>query len=66
VIKTNDKEYIFFNNKIISPAYDQILTYGCCTNPHYLEVFKNGKLDFMAVKGEKDYLVEIDLNSYLE
>ena len=65
VIKINDKEYIFFNNKIVSPAYDKILTYGCCTNPHYLEVFKNGKLDFMAVKEEKDYLVEIDLNPYL-
>lgn len=66
VIKQNNKEHVFFNNKIISPPYDQVVTYGCCMNIHHFVVFQNGKLHFIAVKDEKDYLVEIDLNEYLK
>jgi hypothetical protein len=61
----DNKEYIYFNNKRISPAFDTINNHACCAMPAYFKLYQNGALQFLAQKEKENYIVEIDLNKYL-
>jgi len=57
--------HIFFNGQRLPYSFDLISDYACCAAPYYFEVYENGALVFLAKKQEQNYIVEIDLNTYL-
>jgi len=62
----NDKTYIHFNGALISHTYDRIRTTSCCAVSAYpFSLFEEGILLFVAKRGEKFYLVRVDLNKYV-
>jgi hypothetical protein len=61
----NKKEYIYFNNKRISLAFDAINNHACCAMPAYFKLYQNGALQFLAQKEKENYIIEIDLNNHL-
>lgn len=64
-IKDN-KKHIFFNRYKVSGDFDEIRTYSCCAiMPYPLKIYDNGILFFMGKRGEKYFLVEVNLNKYL-
>jgi len=63
----NKKKFFFFNGRKISQEFDEIRTHGCCSIfPYPVEADENGILFFMAKRGEKYFLVEVNLNEYLK
>lgn len=61
------KKFFFFNGQKISQDFDAITTHACCAIfPYPIEIDENGILFFMAKRGEKYFLVEANLNEYLD
>lgn len=64
VTRLNGKEYLFYDGKIASEAYDEIITSMCCdTIRPIFKVYDNGILLFRALRGEKYLMAEVDLNA---
>ncbi|MEI8230175.1 MAG: hypothetical protein WCG83_03475 [Candidatus Peregrinibacteria bacterium] len=56
------KEFIYFDGKPVSPAFDAIRTESCCSMPStQLRVFDNGALVFVGERDGYGILTEIDL-----
>lgn len=65
--KQEGKEYVFFNGKPVTPAFDAIRTFSCCTVPHTdLRVYGDGMLYFSGERGEHVYRGEVDLDAFLD
>lgn len=63
---TDGKERIFFNGMSISSTYDSIITSSCCdTIRPIFKVYDNGALLFRALKNNQYYVVEVNLNSFI-
>lgn len=66
VAEKNGKYYVMFNGQKISDNFDVIRTKGCCAIEAYpFQLDENGILYFMGKRGEKYYMVEVDLNKFL-
>lgn len=58
------KQYVYFDGKPVSPAFDAIRTESCCSMPSTsLHVFDNGALVFVGERDHYGILTEIDLNA---
>ena len=58
------KQYVYFDGKPVSPAFDAIRTESCCDMPSTrLRVFDNGALVFVGERDHYGILTEIDLNA---
>lgn len=65
--KNNGKNFLFFNSQKISQDFDEIRTSSCCGEFAYpIEIDENGILFFLAKRGGKYFLVEVNLNEYLK
>ncbi len=65
--KKNGKKFFFFNGQKISQDFDEIRSHACCAMfPYPIKIDENGILFFMAKRGEKFFLVEVNLNEYLK
>lgn len=59
------KEYIFYDGKKVSEAFDTITTESCCTEPRpIIEIYDNGAFVFVGKRGQELYFTEVDLNQY--
>lgn len=66
VTKIEGKEYIYFNGKKASSAFDSIPTHQCCDSPEsILKVYDNGAFLFRGSIDKDYYLEEVDLNKFL-
>lgn len=67
VAEKDGKYFFFFNGQKVSEGFDMIITHGCCAVfPYPIKIDENGILFFMAKRGEKFFLVEVNLNEYLK
>jgi len=63
----NGGKFFFFNGQKVSQDFNEIRTQACCAIfPYPIEIDENGILFFMAKRVEKYFLVEANLNKYLD
>lgn len=63
----NGKEFVYFDGKPVSKAFDVIRTSACCAAPMTeLRVFDNGAFVFVGERDHYSILTEIDLNPFLQ
>ncbi len=63
--RKGDSEYVLFNGRPITPAFDAIRTSSCCMVPHTdIRVYDDGMLFFAGERGKDVYLGEVDLDAF--
>ena len=60
--KKDWKKYVYFDWKIISDSFDELITQSCCAITKFpFEIYESWKLFFLMKRWEKYYYVKIDL-----
>jgi len=64
VAERGDRDFVMYGGQRISRDFDEIRTLSCCAiTPYPFTLYDNGVLEFIGRRGDKYYLVEIDLNN---
>ncbi len=60
VVKKDGKEYILYDNEIVSPMYEAIITRSCCTSPSYF-VVSSDSIEFLVRENGEKRIVKLSL-----